>query len=692
MFFKPKLQAKIYSILVIMLLASAFNIPQKSLAQTQEDAPKLANYYIAWDVTDEQAKELAKWDLVIIAPQAVEKNPDLVEIIKKNNPNIKILVYSLSVDINHTVINASPLYQRIYPKIVTNDWWLNNTKGEHLSGWPNSWMINPARNAPRKNGSPREAGQNWSDFLPQSVYNEFLKDNKYDGVFFDNVWPSVSWLNQDVDLDGNGQVDTPTERDANWQAGLTYIINETRRLAPNKIIIVNNTSNQYNSLLNGRMQEMFPNNNEGGWTGSMKDYINDGLGFSPQYFIINGGTKNTGAKNNYSNLRLGLTSSLMGDGYFSFDYGDQNHGNLWWYDEYDIYLGKPVSGYKNLSSSNSTDIQPGLWQRDFQNGIILVNSTPSTQQTQLTNELEKIKGTQDTATNNGAIVKSVKVNPQDGLILLRRIQDIKDSAYYNGSFVRVFNKKGETFRNGFFLYDKNYKGNSLVDKKDINNDGQLETVVADNSKITIFDSQNNIITSFYPYGDKYNKGLNFSINDFENDGYFEIITGTGQGYAPLVKVFNYKGEAQGSGFYAYAKNFTGGVNVAVCSTKGNGNKEIVTGAGYLGGSQVKIFDKNGKLLSGGIFAYAKSFRGGVNVACGDIDGNGMDEIITGAGYGGSSQVLIFNHQFKAINPGFWAYAKDSKTGVRVLVNDVDGDGIKEILAATPDVFTMAFAK
>ncbi|MCX6743268.1 MAG: FG-GAP-like repeat-containing protein, partial [Candidatus Parcubacteria bacterium] len=193
-------------------------------------------------------------------------------------------------------------------------------------------------------------------------------------------------------------------------------------------------------------------------------------------------------------------------------------------------------------------------------------------------------------------------------------------------------------------------------------------------------------------GQNYNNVINFAITDFENDGFFVIITGTMRGYAPLVKVFNYKGEAQGEGFYAYAKTYLGGVNVAAGSTTGNGQKEIVTGAGYMGGPQVRIFDKNGKVLSGGFFAYGKDFRGGVNVACGDIDGNGIDEIVTGAGYGGSSHVRYFNSKFQPLSPGFWAFGKDSKTGARVFLNDLDGDGRKEILAASPDTFTTALTK
>ncbi len=685
MIFTHKLYKKLIICLAILMIAGGFTLPQNSFAQTAPNYPKLANYFIAWDVSDEQAKELSKWDVVILAPQAVERNADLLEILRKNNPHIKILVYSIAVDINHTVVTESTLYKKIYPKIQENDWWLYDMNGQHLSNWPNCWVINPARNAPRTNG------QNWSDYLPRHVYNEFFKDNKYDGVFFDNAWPSVSWITEQVDLDGNGKADSASERDSNWQAGINYILNETRRLAPDKIIVVNNTGNYFNAYLNGRMQEMFPNNNEGGWTGSMKNYLNDGLGYRPEYFIINGGTKNTGAEDNYANFRLGLTSTLMGDGFYSFDFGDQDHGSLWWYDEYDINLGKAVSENKNVLEQSS-EIKPSVWQREFQNGIVLVNSTSSEQKVALANEFEKIKGTQDTATNNGAIIKNVKINPMDGIILLRRIQDIKNTPYYNGSFVRVFNKNGETNRNGFFLYDKQYKGNYIIAKQDINKDGQIESIMANGGKITITDANNNVLNTFYPYGEKYTKGLNFAVNDFGNDGYYEIVTGTGKGYAPLVKVFNYKGEAQGDGFYAYAKTYLGGVNVAVCNTQGNANKEIVTGTGFMGGPQVRIFDKEGKVLSGGFFAYAKTFRGGVNVACGDIDGNGKDEIVTGAGYGGSSHVRIFNSRFEPINPGFWAFSKDSRTGVRVFLSDLDNDGVKEILAATPDVFTTVIAK
>ncbi len=673
-----------FIVLVILLLTGFFVMPNKTSAQA-DNYPKLANYYLAWDIDDTQIDQLAKWDMVILSPQALERNPQVITKLRQKNPQIKILVYILiqEINIDPQIVNASTFYQKIYNQVNQNNWWLKDASGQNLSWWPNTWIINVAASAPKSNG------QNWTNYLPQLVYQNFLNNNDWDGVFFDNAWDSLNWLNKSIDIDGNGSADSNSYVDSQWQAGINSILDKVHALAPNKLIIINAKNDVYNNEINGRLHETFPLPDGNIWAGGIKNYLNAAFGYQPQYFIINTNTSSTGNQNDYKSFRYGLTSTLLGDGYYSFDSGAQSHSELWWYDEYNFYLGRALPDLKNLLGSNSQEIQAGVWQRDFQNALVLVNSTNSEQKITLNEEFEKIKGTQDTVTNNGAVVRSITLKPYDGIILLRRIEDVKNSAYYNGSFVRVFNKYGDTVRNGFFVYEKEFKGGNVIEKRDINNDEQLEIIEADNSKITIYDLNKNVITSFYPYGPDYNFGINFAINDFENDGYFEIVTGTMRGYSPLVKVFNYQGKELNKGFYAYAQNYKGGVNVAFCDTNGNGKKEIVTGAGYMGGPQVRTFDINGKVLSGGFFAYAKTFRGGVNVACGDIDGNGIDEIITGAGYGGSSHVRYFNSKLEPLSPGFWAFGKESRTGVRVFVADLDNDGIDEILAASPDTFTTA---
>jgi hypothetical protein len=89
--------------------------------------------------------------------------------------------------------------------------------------------------------------------------------------------------------------------------------------------------------------------------------------------------------------------------YFSFDFGDQGYHQVWWYDEYDINLGRAESTAYNLFDREDKEIKPGLWRRDFEHGLALVNSTDQKQTYVFyKEEFEKINGQQDRRVNNGA--------------------------------------------------------------------------------------------------------------------------------------------------------------------------------------------------------------------------------------------------------------------------------------------------
>ena len=77
-----------------------------------------------------------------------------------------------------------------------------------------------------------------------------------------------------------------------------------------------------------------------------------------------------------------------------------------------------------------------------------------------------------------------------------------------------------------------------------------------------------------------------------------------------------------------------------------------------------------------------AFRGGVFVACGDVDGDGRAEVITGAGAGGGSHVRIFAADGRSLGLDYMAY-DGSTGGVRVAAVDVDGDGRAEVVTTPP---------
>ena len=158
---------------------------------------------------------------------------------------------------------------------------------------------------------------------------------------------------------------------------------------------------------------------------------------------------------------------------------------------------------------------------------------------------------------------------------------------------------------------------------------------------------------------------------------YYIVTGAGPGGGPHIRIFDLYGQPKG-GFFAYAKTFTGGVNVASGDVDGDGRDEIIT-SGATSNTQIKIFDLYGNLKNE-FFAYQSSFKGGVNIAAGDIDADGQDEIITGAGPGGGPHVRVLNGQ-GVMELNFFAFNKTFLGGVNVASGDVDGDGKDEILAS-----------
>jgi hypothetical protein len=151
--------------------------------------------------------------------------------------------------------------------------------------------------------------------------------------------------------------------------------------------------------------------------------------------------------------------------------------------------------------------------------------------------------------------------------------------------------------------------------------------------------------------------------DLGSDQVPEIITGSGPDQPPLVTVQRLDGSVIGS-FAAYDANMRDGVTVAACDLTGDGIPEIITGTMFGGGPHVRVFNNFGKPTGLQFMAYEESFQGGVFVACGDADKDGVAEIITGAGLSGGPRVKWFDKNGALLKDYFAGEVTDNR-GVQV---------------------------
>lgn len=187
---------------------------------------------------------------------------------------------------------------------------------------------------------------------------------------------------------------------------------------------------------------------------------------------------------------------------------------------------------------------------------------------------------------------------------------------------------------------------------------------------------------FYAYDKNYTFGVNAVIADFNNDNKKEIITAPQAGGGPQVKIFNINGELINSGWFAFAQDFRGGVNLAAGDVNGDKFPELIVAQAGNGQAWVKIYNLKNlnqpKLISE-FLAFPDFFEGGAYIAAGDINKDGKDEIIAGAGLGGGPQVRVFNEKGKDLGLSFFPFPEDYQGGVAVAAGDVDGDKIDEIV-------------
>lgn len=600
-------------------------------------APFIADYILGTLPTDnESIAKLAKFDVLIVsAEQGVIRKNVLVQI-KKINPKIILLAYVPSESTNDSwrEYPANTLYGDFQ---MNDNWWLRDSAGKPISDWAR------LHNA--------DMSQGWSDYLIGFTRDKILSQGVWDGVFWDMVYDTVADRNHgDIDLNRDGVKDDRATLNAEWLVRMNYLLSESQKKLPVKYILINgNSIPSLQKYVNGRMYENYPTPWEAGgsWSGIMTGLKrNEGLNAAPKLYVFNANTGNSGNQKDYRKMRFGFASSLiLDDVYFGFDYGDKDHNQIWWYDEYDTKLGNPsgqavsVSGQTNFNNNE-------VWRREYQNGVALVNPSATDQTVDLGSDYEKIIGKQDPGVNDGSIVDKVVIKAHDGIVMRKTAQNIFGTPFKNGSMVRLFDMKGNRTRNGYFSFVDGAAGGARVFVGDLDGKGQREKIVAGNGRFEIFNSAGLHWFESFPFSGQYTNELRFAVGSAEN-GESRILVAPAIGSSGIL--YNYFGEITKENIAPFGLKYKSGFYVAFGKFDGTGSSQAVIGSGGGRVGEVLISNQSVDKVLFRFFPFDKKYTGKVKVAAGDLDGDGNDEIIAMGKIGTKNIVRVFDSRGKKLS-------------------------------------------
>ncbi len=183
-----------------------------------------------------------------------------------------------------------------------------------------------------------------------------------------------------------------------------------------------------------------------------------------------------------------------------------------------------------------------------------------------------------------------------------------------------------------------------------------------------------VIGSGYPFGAGFTGGVTLAVGDLNGDGRADIVTGQASGGGG-VRVFSGTDYSLLLSQTPFGPGYTGGLNVAAGDVDGDGRVEVIV-AQAVGGTVAVISGATQAITASG--APYGFLPGGVFVAAADVNGDGRADVIASPG-SGNGPVLVYNIATLTPITSFAPYGTTSPGGVRVAATDLTGDGRAEII-------------
>ena len=282
-----------------------------------------------------------------------------------------------------------------------------------------------------------------------------------------------------------------------------------------------------------------------------------------------------------------------------------------------------------------------------------------------------------------------------------------DTGQMNQPLVNVFDSTSQQLVASFYPLPQTFRGGVRVVVADVNGDGVPDVITAPGvgkvpgvagDQVRVYDgatlvalgaanaahliSNPNLalLSVSLPEGPSYTGGLFVAAGDVNHDGTIDLVTSRSTGTS-LVRVYLNAGAGNFNEMYATlfspynkADNIvSGGALIAVGDVNGDGFADIVTAPGPGHQVKLKLWDVHTKtaVFMRQFLGFPANYNLGVSLAVGDINADGVAEIMVGAGAGGGSQVRVLN-SFGGLIKSFKAYTSGNvNSPVRLALRPVD---------------------
>jgi len=329
-------------------------------------AQKTAVHWYLPTMSLEAANSLKGYDLVIIDPEIIFNNPESLDALRADNPDIKIYCYFNAIEWFNPMFSDKPWSKNIIAFLDKHEeWFLHGKDGFRLTFWIDEKSGRKTETMNCRSDCPRlaiyEADKKISyiEFITDRFINDILKTYRFDGVLMDNLWLDIHWLGKHginksgMDYGALADNDSTALNDL-WQKGMHYSLSEIKKFGGGDFAIIGNPGHLGYPECSGKMLEDFPEKHLNktdtlyqGWYENFETVIT----FSPGLSIFNARA---------DNYFFTLCSSMLRDNiYFSYS------KNTKYENKYQLGLGKPLKPLEACAD--------GIHFRNYENGTIFVD-------------------------------------------------------------------------------------------------------------------------------------------------------------------------------------------------------------------------------------------------------------------------------------------------------------------------------